>query len=70
MFDSFESVQRLYHEMGETFSASDLDRPGLTGGRTHLLVRHFAEHPAFDCELCSQQPLTVEKRTEVCSADD
>lgn len=26
-----------------------------------MLVRHFAEHPAFDCEITSRNPLTVEK---------
>jgi len=27
-----------------------------------MLVWHYAEHPAFDCELAARQPLTVEKR--------
>jgi hypothetical protein len=39
----------LYEELPERFAAEDIGRKGLTGGRRHLLVRHFAEHPAFDC---------------------
>jgi hypothetical protein len=26
-----------------------------------MVVRHLAEHPAFDCSLASRQPLTVHK---------
>jgi hypothetical protein len=34
----------------------------VTGGRRHMLVHHFAEHPNFDCELTKRQPLTARKR--------
>jgi len=26
-----------------------------------MLVRHFAEHPAFDCTIASRNPLAAEK---------
>ena len=61
VFDSFRAVERLYQRLPETFTADDLSRTGLTDGRRHLVLRHFVEHPAFDCELTTRQPLTVEK---------
>lgn len=63
VFDRFADVRRLYTRLPAEFTASDVDRvaDGLSGNRRHLLVRHFAEHPAFDCELTSRQPLTVRK---------
>lgn len=61
VFDSFRELVRLYERLPDRFTATDVGRTGLTGGRRHLLVRHFDEHPAFDCALVSRQPLTVEK---------
>lgn len=63
VFDGFTAVERLYDRLPERFGADEVERTGLTGGRRHLLVRHFLEHPAFDCRLVGRQPLTVEKRT-------
>ncbi|MFT4889255.1 MAG: hypothetical protein ACI9YT_000164 [Halobacteriales archaeon] len=64
VFESFDGCRRLYERLPEEFVAEDVTRTGVTGGRRHLLVRHFAEHPAFDCELVSRQPLTVAKADE------
>lgn len=61
MFDSFDACEALFERLPESFTAEDVERSGLTGGRRHMLVWHYAEHPAFDCELASRQPLTVEK---------
>ena len=61
VFESFRAVERLYERLPETFTAADLSRTGLTDGRRHLVLRHFVEHPGFDCELTSRQPLTVRK---------
>ena len=61
VFDSFRAVERLYERLPETFTADNLSQTGLTDGRRHLVLRHFVEHPAFDCELTTRQPLTVEK---------
>lgn len=54
----------LYRELPEEFVAADLSRPGLTGGRRHLLLWHFVEHPAFECALAARQPLTARKTPE------
>jgi hypothetical protein len=62
VFDAFERVERLYERLPEEFTAEQLGQKGLTGGRRHMLLRHFVEHPAFDCDLVSRQPLTVQKR--------
>lgn len=62
VFDSFATLRRLYDRLPEEFAAGDVERPGLTGGRRHMLVHHFAEHPTFDCELVKRQPLTARKR--------
>ena len=62
VFERFAHLRRLYDRLPEGFTAEDVGRSGLTGGRRHMVVRHFVEHPAFNCELVSQQPLTVEKR--------
>ncbi|WP_255198850.1 DUF7528 family protein [Halorarius litoreus] len=62
VFESFAQVDRLYERLPEAFTAEHVGRTGLTGGRRHMVVRHFVEHPAFDCELVSRQPLTVRKR--------
>nr|WP_240148772.1 hypothetical protein [Halorubellus sp. JP-L1] len=61
VFESFEACERRYDRLPESFTAEDVGRSGLTGGRRHMLVWHYAEHPSFDCELASRQPLTVEK---------
>lgn len=61
VFDSFESLVALYGRLPEEFGAEDVERTGLTGGRRHMVVRHLVEHPAFDCELTSRQPLTARK---------
>jgi len=61
VFESFAALRRLYDELPATFTAADVERSGLTGGRRHVLVHHFAEHPAFDCELAKRQPLTARK---------
>ncbi|WP_435193979.1 DUF7528 family protein [Natronomonas sp. EA1] len=61
VFESFSHVERLYDRLPEEFTAEEIGRTGLTGGRRHMLLRHFAEHPVFDCELVSRQPLRVRK---------
>nr|WP_255149216.1 hypothetical protein [Halorarius halobius] len=61
MFDSFDRLERLYERLPDEFTAEALGRTGLTGGRRHMVLRHVVEHPAFDCELASRQPLTVRK---------
>lgn len=64
VFDSFEDLASLYRELPRRFEAADLSRPGLTGGRRHLLLWHFVEHPAFECTLAARQPLTARKGAE------
>lgn len=63
VFRSFDELERLYGRLPAEFTAEDVGRTGLTGGRRHMLVRHVAEHPVFDCELVSRQPLTVRKNS-------
>ncbi|WP_128476100.1 DUF7528 family protein [Halorussus pelagicus] len=64
VFESVAEIRRLYDCLPESFTAADVERSGLTGGRRHVLVHHFAEHPAFDCELAKHQPLTATKTDE------
>lgn len=64
VFDSPAAVRRLYAGLPAEFTADELTRPGLTDSRCHLVVRYFAEHPAFDCELVTRQPLTARKRPD------
>lgn len=64
VFEDFEQLQELYESLPTEFTAGAVESPGVTGSRRHLVVRHFAEHPDFDCGLASRQPLTVEKRGE------
>jgi len=61
VFESFDAVRRLYDRLPGTFSADDVEHTGITGSRKHMLVRHFAEHPAFDCEIETRSPLTASK---------
>ncbi|WP_417377504.1 hypothetical protein [Halobaculum marinum] len=61
VFDSFEEVRRLYDRLPETFDADDVGTTGITGSRRHMLIRHFAEHPAFDCRIHRRNPLTGRK---------
>ena len=63
VFESFEAVKRLYDRLPEQFGASDVEHTGITGSRKHMMVRHFAEHPAFDCGIDQRSPLTAEKIT-------
>lgn len=62
VFPSFDTLQRLYRRLPDTFTAEDLTRSGLTAGRRHMVLWHFVEHPEFECTLSSRQPLTVEKQ--------
>nr|WP_276234298.1 hypothetical protein [Halosegnis sp. DT85] len=61
VFDSFARAERLFARLPDRFGAEDAARTGITGSRRHMLVRHFAEHPAFDCRLASRSPLVAEK---------
>jgi hypothetical protein len=65
VFERFGQLRELYESLPARFTAEDVESPGVTGGRRHLLVRHFAEHPAYDCDLASRQPLTARKRGEI-----
>ncbi|WP_406675872.1 DUF7528 family protein [Salarchaeum japonicum] len=61
VFETFDEVRRLFDRLPETFDADDLSKAGLTGSRRHMLVRHFAEHPGFACELESRSPIRARK---------
>ncbi|RNJ26257.1 hypothetical protein Nmn1133_05915 [Halosegnis longus] len=61
VFESFEALTDLYESLSTDFTADDLSGSGLTDSRRHIVLRHFVEHPRFDCELSSRQPLTVRK---------
>ncbi|MFB6127033.1 MAG: hypothetical protein ABEJ79_07060 [Halolamina sp.] len=63
VFDSFEAVARLYDRLPAEFTAEDVGRTGITGSRRHMLVRHFSEHPAFDCDIDRRNPLTGRKNS-------
>jgi hypothetical protein len=64
VFDSFDDLCALFDSLPREFDAGALGRPGVSGGRRHLLLWHLAEHPAFDCRLVSRQPLTAEKTVD------
>lgn len=64
VFESFASLRRLFDRLPAEFSADDVSRSGITGSRRHMLVRHFAEHPDFDCDIARRNPLTAEKTCE------
>ncbi len=59
VFDSFASLRTVFEALPERFGADDVDCT--TGSRRHMVVWHFAEHPAFPCTLAARRPLTVEK---------
>jgi len=61
VFDSLEELVRLYDRLPDRFDADDVGRTGITGSRRHMLIRHFAEHPAFDCRIRRRNPLSAEK---------
>jgi hypothetical protein len=61
VFESFTALEALFADLPREFTAEAVGRSGVTGGRRHILLRHFVEHPGFDCELVSRQPLTARK---------
>ena len=61
VFDSFGDLETLYRELPSRIDAEAVGQHGITGSRRHLVVRHFAEHPAFDCRVVSRRPLVAEK---------
>jgi hypothetical protein len=61
VFDEFRECRRLFERLPEEFTADDIGTTGITGSRRHMLVRHFAEHPEFDCTISRRNPLTAEK---------
>ena len=69
VFESFEALGRLFDRLPTEFSADEVSRTGITGSRRHMLVRHFAEHPAFDCDITRRNPLTAEKTSEEQTCD-
>jgi hypothetical protein len=64
VFESFDALRRLYDRLPPEFSADDVGRTGITGSRRHMLVRHFGEHPAFECDISRRNPLTAVKRRD------
>ncbi len=64
MFTSFDELRRLYDRLPTNFTAEDIGRTGITGSRRHMIIRHFGEHPAFDCRISSRNPLTGEKQSK------
>jgi len=62
VFDDRREPRRPYERLPERFGADDVDHPTVSGSRRHLVVRHLAEHPAFDRDLVRRRPLTVAKR--------
>src|SRR6056297_1128359 len=61
VFEDFTNLRRLYQRLPSEFTADEVSRTGITGSRRHMLVRHFAEHPAFECSITTRNPLTVRK---------
>jgi hypothetical protein len=59
VFADATAVQSCYDALPEEFTAADVTCA--SGGRRHMLVWHFAEHPGYDCEIVSRQPLTARK---------
>jgi len=59
VFDSFDDLRGVFDELPERFVAEDVDC--VTGSRRHMVVRHFAEHPAFPATLAARRPLACEK---------
>ncbi|WP_368408747.1 DUF7528 family protein [Haloarchaeobius amylolyticus] len=70
VFDSFAALERLYERLPDEFGAEAVGRTGITGSRRHLLVRHLAEHPAFDCEITCRRPLTATKAGDEPEAEE
>jgi len=70
VFDSFDALRRLYGRLPDTFSADDVEHTGITGSRRHMLVRHFAEHPAFDCDIETRSPLAASKADDAETPDE
>lgn len=64
VFESVAAVERLYESLPTEFDADDVGRSEITGSRRHLLVRHVAEHPRFDCRIVCRNPLTARKGGE------
>jgi hypothetical protein len=62
VFRSFDELVDLYDRLPAEFDAEDVGRRGITGSRRHMLLRHFGEHPGFDCEVVSRNPLRVAKQ--------
>jgi hypothetical protein len=61
VFDDASDLRALFDALPDRFGADDVPESVATGSRRHLLVRHFAEHPAFQCDLTARNPLTAEK---------
>lgn len=61
VFESFDEFRRFFDRLPPVFDADALSRAGITGSRRHMLVRHFVEHPDFECDLDSRNPLRARK---------
>lgn len=63
VFEDFDEISRLFDRLPDTFDAESVAKFGITGSRRHMIVRHLVEHPEFDCELASRNPLRGQKTT-------
>jgi hypothetical protein len=70
VFESFAALRRLFDRLPDSFDAADVGRAGITGSRRHMLIRHVAEHPAFDCEIERRNPLEGRKTSPPASTTD
>lgn len=61
VFHDVEELRRLFDRLPEEFTASDVERSGITGSRRHMILQHLCEHPAFDCVIETRNPLTGKK---------
>jgi hypothetical protein len=59
VFESPDDLRTTFDALPDRFGADDVTR--VSGSRRHLLVRFFAESPAFDCTLVSENPLRAAK---------
>ncbi len=61
VFESVDALEALFAALPDPFGAEEVGAQGITGSRRHMIVRHLAEHPRFDCRLVSERPLRAEK---------
>lgn len=61
VFQSFDTLVAAVDDLPTNIGAADVEPLGVSGSRRHMVVWHLLEHPSFEYELVSRNPLRIRR---------